>query len=229
MDAAARNRSGVVVPHALKWHQKLAGTWLHAGTRLLTATLRCSWKDESGILREDGPPIIFSLWHNRLALSMLMYHGYVRKQRPRQGLAAMISASKDGGLLAYALKKYDVQPVRGSSSRRGRQALLESTSWIERGYHVAITPDGPRGPRYRVQEGIIMLAQLTGSPIVPFSCAIQWKVCLRSWDRFQVPLPFSRCDIRIGPPVHVAREATANERETRRRELEERMRELTTD
>jgi lysophospholipid acyltransferase (LPLAT)-like uncharacterized protein len=229
MDAAARNRSGVVVPHALNWHQKLAATLIYGATRMLTATLRPAWRDGSGILREEGPPIIFCFWHNRLALSMMIYHRHVRKHRPRQALAAMISASKDGGLLARALEKYKVQPVRGSSSRRGRQALLELTTWIERGYHVAITPDGPRGPRYKVQNGIVMLAQLTGSPIIPVSCHIHWKICLKSWDRFQVPLPFSKCEMRLGPPIWVARETTADEREMRRLELEKTMQELTTD
>ena len=84
-------------------------------------------------------------------------------------MAAMVSASKDGGFLASILECFGVQPVRGSSSRRGPQALLELTGWAERGYDLAITPDGPRGPRYVVQEGIIALAQVTGLPIVPAS------------------------------------------------------------
>jgi len=73
----------------------------------------------------------------------------------------MVSASRDGGLLAAVLERFKVQPVRGSSSRRGRQALLELTTWAERRYDLAITPDGPRGPRYVVQDGIISLARLT--------------------------------------------------------------------
>jgi len=76
----------------------------------------------------------------------------------------MVSASKDGGLLARVLEQYGVQPVRGSTSRRGRQALLELTTWAERGYDLAITPDGPRGPCYVIQEGVTSLAQLTGLP-----------------------------------------------------------------
>ena len=101
-----------------------------------------------------------------------------------------------------------MQPVRGSSSRRGPQALLELTSWAERGYDLAITPDGPRGPCYVVQEGVMALAQVTGLPIVPFSYHLRWKIRVKSWDRFQIPLPFSPCDMIIGKPVRVPRETS---------------------
>ena len=85
----------------------------------------------------------------------------------------MVSASRDGGILAGILEQFGVKPVRGSSSRRGPQALLEMTTWAERGYDLAITPDGPRGPRYKVQEGVISAAQLTGLPIVPVGVSSQ--------------------------------------------------------
>ena len=81
----------------------------------------------------------------------------------------MVSASKDGAFLTSILECFQVQPVRGSSSRRGPQALLELTTWAERGYDLALTPDGPRGPRYVVQEGVMSLAQLTGLPIIAAS------------------------------------------------------------
>jgi hypothetical protein len=138
-----------------------------------------------------------------------------------KGLAALISASKDGAFLAAILERFRVQPVRGSSSRRGPQALLELTSWAERGYDLAITPDGPRGPRYVVQEGVMSLAQLTGLPIVPFGFYAHRKIQLKSWDRFQIPLPFSRCDLGLGKPVFVPREATNAQREEIRKQLEQ--------
>src|ERR1044071_3246116 len=137
---------------------------------------------------------------------MVAYDGYVRRRNPSRGIAAMVSASKDGGFLTAILECFKVKPVRGSSSLRGSQALLELTSWAERGYDLAITPDGPRGPRYVVQEGVMTLAQLTGLPIVPFSFSAHWKICLKSWDGFQVPLPFSRVDLSLGKPIFVPRE-----------------------
>ena len=107
--------------------------------------------------------------------------------------------------------------------------MLELTSCIERGSDVAITPDGPRGPYYVVQPGVLALAQLTGLPIVPVSYHASWKKTLRSWDRFQVPLPFARCEITFGEPVRIPRNATDIERETLRILLETRMKAITRD
>ncbi len=136
----------------------------------------------------------------------------------------MVSASKDGAFLAAILERFGVLPVRGSSSRRGPQALLELTTWAERGYDLAITPDGPRGPRYVVQDGAMSLAQITGLPVVPVSYYLSWKIQLKSWDRFQIPLPFSRCEIIVGRILRVPREATDAEREELRQQLEAELR-----
>jgi lysophospholipid acyltransferase (LPLAT)-like uncharacterized protein len=144
-------------------------------------------------------------------------------------MAAMISASRDGGVLANVVARFGVQPIRGSTSRRGPQALLEATTWIERGYSIVITPDGPRGPVYQVQEGIIHLAQLTGRPIIPTSNFTHWKIRLRSWDRFQIPLPFARCQAYYGEPIQVPRDATEAQREALRAKLETAMRAITKD
>ena len=138
----------------------------------------------------------------------------------------MISASKDGGFLTAILDSFGAQAVRGSSSRRGPQALLELTTWAERRYDLAITPDGPRGPRYLAQEGVISLAQLTGLPILPVSCHTSWKLELNSWDRFQIPLPFTKCHIRVAPPIRVRREADDDQRELLRAQLQAALAEL---
>jgi len=103
------------------------------------------------------------------------------------------------------------------------------TRWAERGYDLAITPDGPRGPRYQVQPGIISLAQLTGLPILPFSYRLNWKILIRSWDRFQVPLPFAHCELRTARTIRVPREADEAERERLRQQLEQAMRSITED
>src|SRR5207244_2377362 len=165
---------------------------------------RFSLKDQSGLfVGEPKEAVIFAIWHNRLALSLILYRKYVRQRQASRRLAAMVSASRDGGLLARVLEWFDVEPVRGSTSRRGPQALRELTTWGERGYDLAITPDGPRGPRYVVQSGAVGLAQLTGQPLVPVSYQLSWKICLKSWDRFQIPLPFGRVLMKFGEPLHV--------------------------
>lgn len=229
--AAGRNRGArVVVPHRAKWQQRLAAALLYGLIRSVAATIRFQMDDGSGIL--GGPPaqrIIFSIWHNRLALSLIMYRRYLLKRSPDRRLAAMVSASRDGGLLARILEHFGVEPVRGSSSRRGPQALRELVTWGEQGFDLAITPDGPRGPCYRVQEGVISAARLTGLPIVPVSYELNWKIRLKSWDRFQVPLPFARCRIVSGPIVRVPREATDAERESLRIKLEQTMQAITRD
>ena len=119
--------------------------------------------------------------------------------------------------------------MRGSSSRRGAQALRELVSWGERGYDLAITPDGPRGPSYNVQEGVIATAQLTGLVIVPAAYHLNWKVRLKSWDRFQFPLPFACCEVTTGPVMRVPRDATEANREELRKQLEAQMRSITRD
>jgi lysophospholipid acyltransferase (LPLAT)-like uncharacterized protein len=122
-----------------------------------------------------------------------------------------------------------VQPVRGSSSRRGPQALLELTTWAERGYDLTITPDGPRGPCYQIQEGVMSLAQVTGLPVVPVAFNVGWKLRANSWDRFQIPLPFARCDVVVGRVMCVPGEATDAEREKLRLQLEAELRAISRD
>lgn len=230
MGSSAVPTSRRVVPHAARWSQRWAAGLIHALTRAVAGTLRFEWQDHSGLHEPGGSePAIYCIWHNRLALAMRIQGSYVRPRKNSAGLAALVSASKDGALLACVLESFQVQPVRGSSSRRGPQALLELTSWADKGYDLAITPDGPRGPCYVIQEGITSLAQLTGLPIIPVSCELQWKICLKSWDRFQVPLPFSRCRTTFGLPVRIPREASDADRERARAELQEEMQRLARD
>ena len=148
-----RKSGGVVVAHKPKWHQRAVAWLIFAVIRMVSASLRYRWTDRSGHINVPVPgPAIYCIWHNRLALSMPAYYCYIKKHRRTSGLAVMVSASKDGGFLTGILEAFKVQPVRGSSSRRGPQALLELTTWAERGYDLAITPDGPRGPLYVVQD-----------------------------------------------------------------------------
>lgn len=227
---ARKAKSGVIVPHAPRWYQRLGASLIYFASRAYTMTLRLRWDNRSGYSPSDlDGPAIYCLWHNRLILCMEAYYQHARSRSPGGELAALISASKDGAFLAAILEQFRVQPVRGSSSRRGPQALLELTSWAERGYNLAITPDGPRGPRYVVQEGVMSLAQLTGLPIVPFSFYARRKIKSNSWDGFQIPLPFSRCELSLGKPIRVPREATDAQREELRKNLEETLKEISRD
>jgi lysophospholipid acyltransferase (LPLAT)-like uncharacterized protein len=188
--------------------------------RLLAGTLRYSVNGGVGPVKLPEEPVIFALWHRHLALCMKVYECFVRPNHVDDHLVVLISASRDGALLAAILQKFGVQSVRGSSSRRGGQALLELASWAQRGYDLALTPDGPRGPSCIVQDGVVALAQVTGLPIVPYSCRLAWRISLKSWDRFEIPLPFSRCEMTFSEPIRVPRDATDAERAQVRERLQ---------
>jgi lysophospholipid acyltransferase (LPLAT)-like uncharacterized protein len=226
----AKRSSGVVIPHQPKWHQRIAAWLDFAAIRTVSATLRYRWHDNSGFYtREPAGQAICCVWHNRLALCVMIYQNYAHPRNRTPGMAAMVSASKDGGFLTGILECFRVQPVRGSSSRRGPQAMRELTTWSKRGYDLAITPDGPRGPCYVVQHGVMSLAQLTGLPIIPCSYSLNWKIRVKSWDRFQIPLPFSRCDVVLAPAIRVPRETTDAQREVLRQRLEASLRSISRD
>lgn len=227
---APRPVSGVVVPEAARWHGKLAARliWLLANS--LAATLRWSKTDRSFFSDpKTEQRAVFAIWHNRLALSLVLYRRYIATCGTGRHLAAMVSASKDGGLLAHALHLFGVTGIRGSSSRRGAQALRELAGAAELGNDLAVTPDGPRGPCYEPHPGVIALAQITGLPIIPTSFHLGWKWTLKSWDRFQVPLPFSRCEVVFGEPLVVPADADEATREALRLELKARLDAMTRD
>ena len=225
--AKTRRSSGIVVPHYLPWHRRLAASVITPLMRLCIRTWRVRW-NASPVGPPVERPVIYCIWHNRIPLALACYD-YAQGQWPDEGVAAMISASRDGGFLANIVERFGVQPIRGSSSRRGPQALLEATTWLERNYSVVITPDGPRGPAYRIQDGIIQLAKLTGCAIVPFTSFTHWKIRFKSWDRLQIPLPFSVCDLRYGDPIWVPRDASDADLEELRVRLEKAMHALTMD
>jgi lysophospholipid acyltransferase (LPLAT)-like uncharacterized protein len=222
----ATPRSGIVVPYKLNWWRRALVFAVHCLIRIIGATIRYRWEFHPGVLANQNRPVIFAVWHNRLALSPMIYRAYTRHigQAPR--LTAVVSASRDGALIAGVLKSFRIGSARGSSSRRGAPAFLELLSAAESGSDLAITPDGPRGPRYVVEPGAIALAQMSGRPLIPVGPVVQWKFCLKSWDRFQIPLPFSRATIKFGEPMRVGPEA---DREAVRAELQRRLDEISKD
>ena len=226
----ARIVGGVVIPHPPKWHQRLLAALIYFVAQCITATLRFRLEDLSGYF-SDVPQetIIFAIWHNRLALALILYRRYVARRDRKRRLVALVSASKDGGLLTAILELFKVQPVRGSSSRRGAQAFRELVAWGRRGHDLALTPDGPRGPCYVVQEGVISTAQMTGMPIVPVTYHLNWKIRVKSWDKFQVPLPFAVCTVTMGKALRVPRDTDEAGREKLRLQLEADLRSVTRD
>lgn len=193
----------------------LAGSGL---MRLLMATLRFRIIDEVGILpgRADQPAI-WVFWHNRL---FVMPHVFNRFAPQAKG-AALTSASKDGEILAAFLRRFGLMAVRGSSSRGGARALIEMRRVLAQGFTMAITPDGPRGPCYELSPGVVRLAQISGAPLLPVHVHVERCWRLKSWDRFIIPKPFSRVEVRLGPFHPVAATTDEEQFEAERLKLEQ--------
>lgn len=184
--------------------------------QLWARTLRFEVEDQTGLLQEIPPRnFIAAVWHNRLFL----FPYTIRRFFPSAQGAGLVSASRDGAVLAEVLKHFGMGAVRGSTSRRGATALLELAERASRGQYTAITPDGPRGPAYEPSGGIVVHAQKSGVEIVPmnFEFSNAWR--LKSWDRFFVPKPFSKVRYIIGSRHPVAQTATEDEFERERERL----------
>lgn len=154
----------------------------------------CSFDKPLDVFGKNGPKII-SLWHGSL-FGVLYYY----RVRP---FTVMASLSKDGDLITKVLDSYGYGAIRGSSSRGGARVLLEAVKTLRKGNTVAFTVDGPKGPIHEVKPGIIKLAQKTGIPIVPTCMAYDKAITLHSWDKLQIPLPFSKSVIYLGKPLKI--------------------------
>ena len=196
------------------------GYWL---LQIWARTLRFEIEDRAGVV--GTPPnerYIGALWHNRLLLFPFVLKRYLPERRG----AALISASRDGALLADLVERFKFEVVRGSSSRKGASAIRQLAEVIANGKDVVITPDGPRGPAYELGQGIIFLAQQSGAEVVPINMEYSscWRV--KSWDRFILPKPFAKVRAIFGSPHRVASTSTEEEFERERLRLQEAMMQL---
>lgn len=144
-------------------------------------------------------PIIWAFWHNRVAGMPLVYEKWFR-HRPA---VVLTSPSGDGEILARTMHRFHLGAVRGSSSRRGARALIELAGAIKAGKDVIITPDGPRGPCYHLHPGLIQLAALTGTPVVPIIVEYSRFKSFKSWDAFRIPLPGARITARMLEAIRI--------------------------
>jgi lysophospholipid acyltransferase (LPLAT)-like uncharacterized protein len=154
---------------------------------------------------------------------LLVFPLILRRFFPERHGAALISASRDGDLLADAVQRFGYDVIRGSSSRLGASAILQLTQVLASGGDVVITPDGPRGPAYELGPGIIFLAQKSGAPVVPVN--LEYSRCWRlgSWDRFIVPQPFAKVRVLINHPHYVKSTTTPEQFEAERLALQKAM------
>jgi lysophospholipid acyltransferase (LPLAT)-like uncharacterized protein len=186
--------------------------WLTAVIiRVIGWSLRVMSVDHGGILgHPEHSPVIIAFWHNRIVTAAIFWE---RHCRPRRALT-FISRSRDGEFMSDTAAHFGIQAARGSSSKHGISAALAAVhASSDEKLDLVITPDGPRGPRYQVQPGILRLAQTTQRPIVTVTTRLGWKWVLNSWDGFQVPLPFSSCELVTGVRIVVPENATEEELE----------------
>jgi len=198
--------------------------WLVAiGFRVLqlwVRTLRYEIDDRAGVVGKPADQnYIGALWHNRL----LIFPFVLRRFFSNRHGAALISASRDGDLLADAITRFGFDVVRGSSSRLGASAILQLADVLASGGDVVITPDGPRGPAYELGPGIIYLAQKSRAAVLPVN--MEYSSCwrLKSWDRFILPRPFAKICVIIGQPHRVRSTNTVDDFEAERLRVQDAM------
>jgi lysophospholipid acyltransferase (LPLAT)-like uncharacterized protein len=148
---------------------------------------------------DAGQVPIYAAWHECIYLGVYFWR--------RRRIVYLISQSFDGEYIARFLQRFGFGAVRGSSSRGGARALIEMARLVRKGIHVGFTVDGPRGPRHMAKTGAVMLAKKTGQPLLPFhvTAARRWQIS--SWDRMQLPLPFTRARVEIAAPIYVSPDA----------------------
>jgi len=169
-------------------------------------------------IEADGSLPIYCFWHDRIFAGTYFFRN--------KKIIVMNSLSFDGAYMARFVQKLGYGSVRGSSTRGGTGALVEMIRLMRSGFAAAFTVDGPRGPRYIAKEGPVILAKKTGNPLLPFllECRTFWQV--DSWDKQQIPKPFTRVKLMIEKPIYVHADASDQLVEQKRIELQHTLEEL---
>ena len=173
-----------------------AGLFAGSGViRTLAATWRYRAIDEHRVasLRKAKTPIVFTLWHGQM-LPLLWYHR-------DQGVSVLVSEHKDGEVIARILQLMGYRLIRGSTSRGAGRALLGLVRTLKEGNDVAVTPDGPRGPRHQFAPGAAVAANRAGAPVLPTVAFVDRYWQLKTWDGFVIPKPFARITVVYGEPT----------------------------
>ena len=194
-----------------------------AGYRLvaaLGATFR--WRTDGlehleAILRNGRQPIM-AFWHGRILPATVYFR--------HRGIVVITSENFDGEWIARIIERFGFGTARGSSSRGGLKAMLKLVRDMERGRPAGFTLDGPRGPARVAQPGAVWLARATGNPVLPFHLEASSHWTANSWDRTQIPKPFSTVALVVGEPIDVPADATDQQLESSRQTLEFRLRAL---
>lgn len=187
--------------------------------KLWSLTLRYNVNDKAGVVQPEiqPKPVIFALWHNRI---FTMPPIWLRTGGKNRSTVVLTSASRDGTTLSTAMKAFGIGSIRGSSSRRAVAALIGMKNTLLEGKDVCVTPDGPKGPRYRVQPGLLKIAQTTETDIIPIHIRYSSAWRLSTWDRFVIPKPFSKVTVTFDKPITISKNLTETGFEAARVNLE---------
>ena len=172
---------------------------------VLCKTLRITEKNRNVIdeLEKAGNNYVLAFWHGSMLLPWYIHRG--------KGMIALISKSKDGDLLARVLKNWKYGVIRGSSSTGGDVALGIMIDYGKNKHSITITPDGPRGPRYKLKAGAVIAAKKSGLPLVLTGVGIKNKRPLNSWDMFSIPKFFTKATLKYSDPIYVDKHLTYEE------------------
>jgi len=169
-------------------------------------------------LINKGKPFMFVLWHGRMLIP-IYYHR-------NQGIVPMVSLHQDGEMIAQTVQRLGYRTVRGSSGRGGKKAFHDMVDALKQGNIGAILPDGPRGPRHQLKPGAIYIAQQSGAYLLPITFSAKSRVIFNSWDKFMLPLPFSKNVLLYGAPIRVPEDSSQEQLEQIRQDFETAMIEL---
>jgi lysophospholipid acyltransferase (LPLAT)-like uncharacterized protein len=186
---------------------------------VIERTMRLRTVDEAvlGPSRRLGPGgLLFALWH----CDYFPIFSYARGS----GVCVVVSRSPDGEILARVLNQYGYRTVRGSGTRGATRAMIELARVVAGGCDGAVAVDGPKGPAGQAKPGIVLLAKITGCPIVPLGAGMSRFKQFASWDRFRLPLPFSRVVLTAGEAIQVPPDASTDLIELKRCQLEQSLR-----
>jgi len=200
--------------------QRMAAFMITQYVKLVWLTSRWEYigKEHATLYWRENKPVVGCFWHGRLLMMFKVWFG------PHK-LHMLNSGHADGEILAQATKNFGFGSISGSSTRGGKKAFLTMIKILREGESIGITPDGPRGPRYRASPGVIRMARLGNAAILPGSYSSTKGIFMKSWDRFFLPLPFGKGVFVYGPILDVANSHKSDEE--LRQDLEMTLKELT--
>lgn len=185
--------------------------------QLTVLTCRVRWHNQDALdqLKENDQPFVLSMWHNCCTIA-----AWVMKN---SDVTVMISDSKDGEYVSRLANSFGIPTIRGSSSSGSEKAIRAALRVLARKKSIAITPDGPRGPRYKMKSGVLWFAASSKSPIIPLhiESSRQWE--FKSWDKHCFPKPFSTIHVRFGEPIYLERSRVEDNIEQVSQEVEDGM------